>query len=87
MSTIGETAAGVLDFLHGAREFPPENAAAGLREFVDSLSASNDQSVRLTEARDALRELVHALETEKAASDDTWQKAIQTTVTLANEAI
>jgi hypothetical protein len=85
MSTESELAAAALDTLHGARELPPDKAVARLRDFLDSISSHVPNSARLADASGALNSLIQALEADKSASNDDWQNAIETMLSLANE--
>jgi hypothetical protein len=78
MSTESQLAAAALDTLHGARELPAGDAAAKLRDFLNSISSHIPDSTRLSEASGALNVLVNNLEGQKSASDDIWQSAIET---------
>ncbi len=86
MSTESQLATAALDTLHGARGLPPAEAAAKLRDFLDSISTSVPDSARLADASGALRTLVSSLETKGAATDDDWEHAVETMLSLANEA-
>jgi hypothetical protein len=85
MSTESELATAALDTLHGARGLPSKEAAAHLRDFLDSISSPVSNSNRLSGASGALKSLVDKLEAEGSASDDDWQSAIETMLSLANE--
>jgi len=88
MSTpVSQLAAAALDTLHGARSLPPEQAIAQLRDFLESINTSVPDSPRAADASDALRILVNQLETKGAATDDDWQNAIETMLSLANDTI
>jgi hypothetical protein len=86
MSTESQLATAALDTLHGARGLPPAETAAKLRDFLDSISSSVSNSARLADASGALRTLVSNLETKGSATDDNWEHAIETMLSLANEA-
>jgi hypothetical protein len=86
MSTESELAAAALDTLHGARGLPPKEAAAKLRDFLNSISSPIPDSDRVAEASDALKNLIDKLEIKSAASDDDWQSAIEKMLSLANQA-
>jgi hypothetical protein len=86
MSTESQLAAAALDTLHGAREHPAAEAAAKLRNFLNSISSHIPDSPRLSEASDALTSRVTNLEEQGSATDDDWQSAIETMLSLANEA-
>jgi hypothetical protein len=86
MSTESQLATAALDTLHGARSLPPAEAAAKLRDFLNSISTSVPDSSRFADASGALRTLVSRLETEGLATDDDWEHAIQTMLSFANEA-
>jgi hypothetical protein len=85
MSIESELATAALDTLHGARGLPSKEAAAHLRDFLDSISSPVSNSNRLSGASGALKRLVDKLEAEGSASDDDWQSAIETMLSLANE--
>ena len=85
MSTESELATAALDTLRGARELPPAEAAAKLRDFLNSISSPIPDSSRLAHAASALKNLVSELATAGSASDDDWQSAIETMLSLANE--
>jgi hypothetical protein len=86
MSTpVSQLATAALDTLHGARGLPPEEAIAKLRDFLESINTFVPDSPRLAQASDALTILVGQLETEGTATDDDWQHAIETMLSLANE--
>jgi hypothetical protein len=88
MSTpVSQLVTAALDTLHGARSLPPEEAIAKLRDFLESINTSVPDSPRLADASDALMILVSQLETGGVATDDDWQHAIETMLSLANEAI
>jgi hypothetical protein len=78
-------AASALDTLHGARALPPAEAAAKLRGLLESIQTSIPDRPRLADASGALRLLVSQMEAEGAATDDDWQRAIETMLSLANE--
>jgi hypothetical protein len=84
-SLVNHLAAAALDTLHGARELPPAEAISKLHDFLGSIQTSPD-SPRLVDASGALRLLVSQLEAGGAATDDDWQRAIETMSSLANEA-
>jgi hypothetical protein len=89
MSTpVSQLATAALDTLHGARSLPPEEAIAQLRDFLESINTSAvPDGPRLADASDALMILVSQLEMGGSATDDDWQHAIETMLSLANEAI
>lgn len=80
-----QLATAALETLHGARALPPLEATAKLRDFVDSIGTILPPTDRLADASGALRTLVNQLETEGAATDDTWEYAIETMLSFANE--
>jgi hypothetical protein len=87
MSTpVSQLAMAALDTLHGARSLPPADAIAKLRDFLESVDTSVPSSARLADASGALKVLISELETEGAATDDDWERAIETMLSLANEA-
>jgi hypothetical protein len=86
MSTSqNELAAAALETLHGARGLPPAEATAKLREFADSMPKVLPETPRLADASGALRALVDKLQSQGAATDDTWEYAIETMLSYANE--
>ena len=85
-SSIGEVATAALDTLQGARKLPADQAAQRLRDFLQTLTSSETEGDRLAEASAALTALVEGLEQEGAAENDAWQQAIETMVSLVNEA-
>jgi hypothetical protein len=85
MSASVSLTTAALDTLHGARVLAPAEAAAKLRDFLESIQTSIPDSPRLADASSALRLLVSQLEKEGAATDDDWQRAIETMLSLANE--
>ena len=85
MSTESHLAAAALDTPHGARELPPDEAVARLRDFLVSISSHVPNSARLADASGALNSLIQALEANKSASNDDWQNAIETMLSLAND--
>jgi hypothetical protein len=80
-----QLAAAALETLHGARALPAAEAAAKLRDFVDSIGTILPPTARLADASGALRTLVNQLESEGVATDDTWENAIETMLSFANE--
>jgi hypothetical protein len=83
---VSQLAKAALDTLHGARGLPPAEAVAKLHDFLESIDTSVPDSPRFADALEALRTLVSQLETEGTATDDDWQRAIETMLSLANEA-
>src|SRR5580698_5087228 len=75
-----------LDTLHGARGLPPAEAVAKLHHFLESIDTSVPDGPRFAVASEALRILASQLETDGTATDDDWQHAIETMLSLANEA-
>jgi hypothetical protein len=82
MSNNQELAAGALHILHGARALSPIEAVEALTPFLETLETSDEIA---TAAAAAVSKLVQSLEEHQSASDDLWQQAIETTVSLANE--
>jgi hypothetical protein len=78
-------ATAALETLHGARGLPSADATAKLRDFADSIGTIFPSTARLADASGALRTLVNQLETEGAATDDSWEYAIETMLSFANE--
>jgi hypothetical protein len=85
VSTESQLAKAALDTLHGARGLPAEEAVARLRDFLVSISSHVPNSPRLADASGALNSLIQTLETTGSASNDDWQEAIETMLSLANE--
>jgi hypothetical protein len=87
MSTpVSQLATAALDTLHGARSLPPADAIAKLRDFLESIDTSVPDSPRLADASSALKVLISELEMGEAATNDDWERAIETMLSLANEA-
>jgi hypothetical protein len=80
-----QLATAALETLHGTRGLPPAEATAKLRNFVDSIGTILPPTARFADASGALRTLVNQLETEGAAPDDSWEYAIETMLSFANE--
>jgi len=80
-----QLAAAALETLHGARALPAAEAAAKLRDFVDSIGTILPPTARLADASGALKTLVNQLEAKDAATDDAWEYAIETMLSFANE--
>jgi hypothetical protein len=79
-------ATAALETLRGARGLPSAEATAKLRDFLDSIGTILPPTARLADASSALRTLVNQLESEGAATDDSWEYAIETMLSFANEA-
>ena len=87
MSTpVSQLATAALDTLHGARSLPPADAIAKLRDFLESIDTSVPDSPRLADASGALKVLISELKMGEAATNDDWERAIETMRGLANEA-
>jgi hypothetical protein len=87
MSTpVSQLATAALDTLHGARSLPPADAIAKLRDFLESIDTSVPDSPRLANASGALKVLISELKMGEAATNDDWERAIETMLSLANEA-
>jgi hypothetical protein len=82
-----QLATAALETLHGARGLPAAEAIAKLRDFADSVRTSLPETDRLSDASDALRALVNQLQSHGAATDDTWEYAIETMLSYANESV
>ena len=80
-------ATAALETLHGARGLPSADAAAKLRDFADSIGTIFPPTARLTDASGALRALVNQLESKGAATDDSWEYAIEIMLSFANESV
>jgi hypothetical protein len=86
MSYDKEMAAAVLRILHGARSLPPAQAVQALKPFLESMGVVKATGDKLAdESADSVMALVHRLKENQAASDDEWQKAIETTLSYAND--
>jgi hypothetical protein len=86
MSTSqNQLATAALEILHGARGLPAAGATAKLRDFADSMWTVPPETARLADASGALRKLVNQLQSQGAATDDTWEYAIETMLSYANE--
>jgi hypothetical protein len=85
MSTESQLATAALDTLHGARELPAAEAAAKLRDFLNAISSHIPDRAPLSQASGALNNLVSNLEDQGSASNDDWESAIETMLSLANE--
>jgi hypothetical protein len=85
MSLESELATGALETLHGARALPAAEAAAKLRDFLDSISTAIPDGARLADASNALKNLVSKLETGRPTTNDDWGHAIQSMESLASE--
>jgi hypothetical protein len=76
-----------LHILHGARSLPLGEAIAALQPFLNVMRHRIPGADRFADASaDAVTELVQSLETRGVATDDTWQAAIESTLSFANEA-
>jgi hypothetical protein len=78
-------ATAALETLHGARGLASAEAKAKLCDFADSIGTTFPPTARLADAPGALRALVNQLESKGAASDDSWEYAIETMLSLAND--
>jgi hypothetical protein len=88
MSTSqNQLATAALEILHGARGLPAAEATAKLRDFADSRQTVLPETARLADASAALRTLVNRLQSQGAATDDTWEYAIETMLSYANESV
>jgi hypothetical protein len=79
-----ELAADALRVLHGARSLSPMEAVEALTPFLEGLENAMGDQLAVASAA-AVTKLVRSLEEHGAASDDLWQQAIETTLSLANE--
>ncbi len=61
MTPESQLATAALDLLHGARSLPPAEAAAKLRDFLNSINTSIPNSPSLSNASGALSTLVGKL--------------------------
>lgn len=87
MSTpVSQLATAALDTLHGVRSLPAGEAAAQLRYFLESINTSVPDSPRFADASAALRALISRLEMGAVATNDDWERAIETMLSLANQA-
>jgi hypothetical protein len=80
-----QLATAALETLHGARGLAPAEATAKLRDFMDSIGTIVPPTAHLSEASGALRTLINQLESDGSATDDTWEDAIETMLSFANE--
>ena len=85
MTPESQLATAALNLLHGARSLPPAEAAAHLRDSLNSINASIPDSARLADASEALSTLVGKLEINTPATNDDWENAIETMVSLSNQ--
>jgi hypothetical protein len=72
--------------LHGGRRFPPAEAAEALGPFLEAMRRRTSGNKLADASIAAVNELVRSLKENHAASDDLWQEAIETTLSVANEA-
>jgi hypothetical protein len=86
-SNQSQLATAALETLHGARALPPAEATAKLLGFVGPLGAILPSTARLADASGALTALVNKLKSDGAAADDTWEYAIETMLSFANESV
>jgi hypothetical protein len=76
----------VLHILHGARSLPPAKAVEALQPFLHLMRHRVVGNDRFADASaTAVTALAESLETRGVATDDTWQAAIELTVSFANE--
>jgi hypothetical protein len=76
----------VLHILHGARGLPTVEALEALQPFMDTMRYRISGSNRLAEASvTAVDALVRGLEAKGEASNDLWEKAIESSLSFANE--
>jgi hypothetical protein len=87
MNVESQLAKAALETLHGARGLPAAEAAAKLRDFLESINTPVNEGPRLADASSALKTLVDKLESGKPTTDDDWGHAIQTMESLASETI
>jgi hypothetical protein len=80
-----QLATAALETLHGARSLPVAEATAKLRDFMDSIALILPPTARLADASAALTTLVNELDATGAAADDSWEYAIETMLSFANE--
>ena len=74
-----------LHILHGARSITPMEAIKALQPFVLAMRAQSFKDDRLAEASSkAVDHLVKSLAARRAATDDVWESAIETTLSFAN---
>ena len=84
---LPQLADNVLHILHGARSLPLGTAVEALQPYLNVMRHRIPGADRFADASaDAVTELVKSLETRGAATDDTWQAAIESTLSFANEA-
>jgi hypothetical protein len=82
---IRQKASEVLRILHGARGLPPVEAAEALTPFLDLMRMQGSTDKLASASVAAVTELSRSLKENHAASDDLWQEAIETTLSLVNE--
>lgn len=85
MSTEAQLATAALETLRGARSLRAEEAATKLRDFMQSIGSPVPESPRLSDASAALNVLITSLEENGSATDDAWEHAIETMLSLAQE--
>jgi hypothetical protein len=84
---LPQLADNVLHILHGARGLPLGKAVEALQPYLNVMRHRIPGADRFADASaNAVTELVQSLETRGAATDDTWQAAIESTLSFANEA-
>jgi hypothetical protein len=76
----------VLHILHGARGLPFSEAVTALRPFMNAMRNREFGNDRIADASAAaVSALVQRLETDGVATDDLWENAIESSLSLANE--
>jgi hypothetical protein len=79
-------AANTLRIFHGARSLPPPQAAEALQPFLEAMKRKKSTGDKLADASaEAVLALARNLKTNHAASDGLWRKAIDATLSYANE--
>jgi hypothetical protein len=85
MRTEAQLARAALETLRGARSLRAEEAATRLNDFMQSIGSPVPESPRLSDASAALNVLITSLEENGSATDDAWEHAIETMLSLAHE--
>jgi hypothetical protein len=79
-------AANALRIFHGGRSLPPPQAAEALQPFLEAMKRKKSTGDKLADASaEAVLALARNLKANHAASDDLWRKAIDATLSYANE--
>jgi hypothetical protein len=82
---LSRLACDVLHILHGARSLPSAEAVEALAPFMEKMRNRASGTDRFAVASaSAVGVLVQRLEAEGVASDDLWEEAIESSLSLAN---